>query len=267
MPHRFLTLQLTSGSLPPADQVVLGMQRLRGAILAAAVRQLRPAMEQPRYEHLLPEERQFLSGLTGKDGADQPTAGNHHLALLPIADALAPRVIAFRRNGFTEFERIAIFGGSRRLVSWGTDESQSFGVVPVPASGDDIQPLVGPSLTWVSHTPFVPPPHRHRYRSNGKARQGESPERQIAILCAKMGYPVPTQVAITEAAGGVLLHRTLEQRNAPTAARGASRWPGYHVRLEFDTPVEGPIFLGHSCHFGLGLFTATAGDLDRESLP
>ncbi len=260
MPHRFLTLQLTSGSLPPADQIVLATQRLRGAILAAAVRQLRPAMEQPRYEQLLPEERQFLSGLTGKDGHGEPTAGNRHLALLPLAEAGNQRILAFKREGFSDFERASVLGGTRRQIHWGSDDTQCFGLVPIPAVPEDALPLVGPSQTWASHTLFVPPPHRHRYRANGKVREGESPARQIAILCTKMGYPAPASIDVAETAGGVLLHRTFEQRNAPPAERGASRWPGYQVRLTFDAPVTGPIFIGHSCHFGLGLFV-TEGPL------
>ena len=30
--------------------------------------------------------------------------------------------------------------------------------------------------------------------------------------------------------------------------------PGYRVRIELSEPVSGPILLGHSSHFGLGLF-------------
>ena len=43
---------------------------------------------------------------------------------------------------------------------------------------------------------------------------------------------------------------------------GGARLRGL-FRLHFPTPVAGPIALGHSCHFGLGLFVAAEG-LERE---
>lgn len=249
-----LTLQLTHGHLPPADRVVLATQRFRGAALAVAMRQLCPELERPQFEDLSPEMRDLLSGLTGKDANGEPTAGNRHLALLPFDDGANQRIVAFKRGGFEELERIALLGASRRLVRWGPADDECFSCVPLPGVGDDIAPLLGPSRIWQSHTPFVPPPHRHRFRKTGKPRPGESPERQIVLLCEKMGFPPPATVALSPDTCAVLLHRTWEQRQLPYEERGAARWPGFWVRLTFGEPVTGPLFLGHSCHFGLGLF-------------
>jgi CRISPR-associated protein Csb2 len=35
---------------------------------------------------------------------------------------------------------------------------------------------------------------------------------------------------------------------------------GYDLRLTFAEPVSGPLCLGHSSHFGLGLFAAVPED-------
>jgi hypothetical protein len=37
---------------------------------------------------------------------------------------------------------------------------------------------------------------------------------------------------------------------------------GFAVRLTFETPVKGPLVLGYGSHFGLGLFVATAADIE-----
>lgn len=256
MTSPFLALHLTAGTLPPADRVVLATQRLRGAVIASAVRHLRPDLERPQYADLGADDRELIAGLTGKDADGNPTVGNRHLALFCLSDAAGQRVLAYKAGGIDGLERIAILGATRRAVRWGMEDTETFRLVPVPGADEDAAPLVGPALRWVSHTPFVPPPHRHRYRKNGKARDGETPERQISILCNKMGHPAPVAVDIAEVSTPALLHRTWEQREAPPEQRGASRWPGYRVTLTFAEPTSGPIFLGHSCHFGLGLFVA-----------
>lgn len=57
---------------------------------------------------------------------------------------------------------------------------------------------------------------------------------------------------MTARAGWVSVHHTHKARGEATNATKI----GYHVRIEFPLPQTGPIMLGHSSHFGLGLFAA-----------
>jgi CRISPR-associated protein Csb2 len=57
-----------------------------------------------------------------------------------------------------------------------------------------------------------------------------------------------------QAAGWLHLHETREFRRRKRELRAPLVRPGFSIRLEFDGPVRGPIILGDSCHFGLGLF-------------
>jgi CRISPR-associated protein Csb2 len=41
--------------------------------------------------------------------------------------------------------------------------------------------------------------------------------------------------------------------------QGSANRPSAFLRIEFDSPVPGPLALGHLSHFGLGLFAPVPG--------
>ena len=94
-----------------------------------------------------------------------------------------------------------------------------------------------------------PPTPRYAY---DRIKPGESPEEQLRLELDRQGYDT-TGVTIRvadQSAEWARVHRPRRSRDDPTNTERR----GYHALLTFDAPVRGPISLGHSSHFGLGLF-------------
>jgi CRISPR-associated protein Csb2 len=106
------------------------------------------------------------------------------------------------------------------------------------------------ATVWQTLTPYVPPRYHLR---GGKIRESESIENQIrrelAVRDQGMGLlsveeiPPPLWVAVH------VPRREAAQRSFIGDRRG------HMLRLSFDVPISGPLRLGHSSSFGLGLFT------------
>ena len=258
MPSSTLTLLATTGHLPPPQRIVLATQRLRGLLIAAAARHLRPDLERASYLDLTPDQRESLVGLTGKHGDGSPAQGNRHVAYLPLPGTgdTPDRLLLYKRDPWTEVERMAVLAACRRPLRWGPGEDDGMRLLPLPGGDADLPEFFGQAQVWQSWTPFVPAQSRHRYRKNGQVRPGEVPERQVEVLCEKMGYGAPQAVEVLKHTGPVLIHHTLQARERSADEQPATHWPGYRVRVTFAAAITGPLFLGHSCHFGLGLFAA-----------
>ncbi|MDR1817729.1 MAG: type I-U CRISPR-associated protein Cas5/Cas6 [Puniceicoccales bacterium] len=107
--------------------------------------------------------------------------------------------------------------------------------------------LLAPARIWQSVTPLVLSRHRKKHGVN-------TLEGQIAAECALLGIPAPEQIEILKDESIALRHfvRTRRDGAAPPSDYG------YALRLTFPEPVSGPLSLGHSSHFGLGLFAPAA---------
>lgn len=126
--------------------------------------------------------------------------------------------------------------------------------VPLPPGFDAEQKY----RIWRSMTPYVPP--RHAFDSRGKPKNGESPLEQLHRELQQRGFTaaevIPSNFnneAISDdqplEAEWVKVHGKSEKSHASNLSKRA-----YRFRLTFPEPVSGPIALGHSSHFGLGLF-------------
>ena len=198
----------------------------------------------------------------GKDEQGQPRTGHGHAFVLPTdedGDGLLDHLTVFARMGLNLLERqgletvriLRCGGNELPLVLLGAGTTAEFAAPP----------LLGPSEVWESATPFVVTRHlklRGRKRDPREWSQGR--EGQQAFV-------------------GQVLHEELERRGfkdseiEPLDGIGARRLrplqfqlyrrkhgddggqrPRGAFRLRFPAPVTGPIAVGHSCHFGLGLF-------------
>jgi CRISPR-associated protein Csb2 len=107
------------------------------------------------------------------------------------------------------------------------------------------------AAVWVSATPFVAP--RRDRRGNGRLRSGETPARQLARFLVSAGFPEP-EVQPLDGGDRLELVRVHQTRRERSGGNPAWRRPGWRFRLRFPYAVHGPICVGHSAHFGLGLF-------------
>jgi CRISPR-associated protein Csb2 len=96
-------------------------------------------------------------------------------------------------------------------------------------------------------TPFVPP--QHIYDRHGNEKPGKSLKTQILKELQNHGYPAGATVEVGRSQW-VRIHQSRSERRDNTNASKR----GHQLRLTFLEPVAGPIALGHSCHFGLGIF-------------
>jgi CRISPR-associated protein Csb2 len=133
------------------------------------------------------------------------------------------------------------------------------------------------SKLWRSASPFVPP--RYFYRREGNKvtlKEKDRPERQLAHCLKAAGISVPGEIrryplvngemrndkphweivrAELGEENGASLVSVPVHRNSSNKQRSMEQRVGMFFEIEFEAPVSLPIpALGHSSHFGLGLF-------------
>jgi len=102
---------------------------------------------------------------------------------------------------------------------------------------------------WVSATPYVP--LRRYWGTHGKHHL--TPEKQLALELHGIGVGKGVAEADVTQQGivGVRVGTMTRKRHGPGEA---PRRRGFRVEFRTHDPICGPVALGHSCHYGLGLF-------------
>jgi CRISPR-associated protein Csb2 len=201
--------------------------------------------------------------LSGKADEGQPLRGAHEHAfylLWPDEDPESPsRLIVWRRRDrFQKNEVDAMMIAAGRPIPW-TNEKEGWTVqaVPLPLRTALPKQFQAKARIWESVTPFVRPHNRHFRRSNGKPRPEEEPEKICGALIEKVWGVRPLHVEkMMSDAPWVKLHETAAMRRE--RRMGANRTPhvgpGYYLRVTFKDEFSGPLIVGDSAHFGLGVF-------------
>jgi CRISPR-associated protein Csb2 len=204
--------------------------------------------------------RAAVADMFGKDALGKPLAGHRHAEFLAWCEDGVPTRLVVWRGGrlFDEDEQSAILRAASRELSWAAAGPDSDAwkarlvplesAVPPPPGFDET-----PARSWKAVTPYVPPRHDLR---GGKPRDRESPFAQIRRELALRGFERADEVEVEQVgdAEWVAVHVPRGQ-SAKRAFLGDRR--GYVVRLCFPEPIRGPLRLGHSSSFGLGLFRPT----------
>jgi hypothetical protein len=209
-----------------------------------------------KFSELPPQIRGEFSLLSGKDEYGKPLTGHQHAAffLIPDEDGKPSRLICWRKEPFTTEEQHAILAASEKPLKWNFD-SDGWKLRLVPLPNETPLPhgknIFGESAVWKTLTPFVP--ELHAFARNGKPKSGYEIETQINDALAKLGLPnaeVTIPASQNEPSQWVKIHCPLRERNAQTNDDRRA----FHIGLKFKQKIHGPLFLGHSSHFGLGLF-------------
>lgn len=225
-------------------------QRFRGRVLRSFVL----AVTNGKVSEFKKAPREVLeraAPLAGKDADGEALKDHlHPVYFLHFEGGVATRLCVWRRSPFTDEEQSAILNAAEESIAL-TSKSSSWkaNLIPLdrlvrlpPAAGAD------GAKAWHSATPYVPPHHVHDRR--GKEKPGESVVEQITAELANRGYGSAKVELLNEPAIWVKVHRPARTREGAT--NDDKR--GYRLRLTFSEPTSGPVFLGNSCHFGLGLF-------------
>ncbi|MCX7621396.1 MAG: type I-U CRISPR-associated protein Csb2 [Acidimicrobiales bacterium] len=138
--------------------------------------------------------------------------------------------------------RTALLARIRRLVAPGLD----VGVDPTRATASLLwsanpRRWIGPARRWFSATPVVVERGRRRGPTLEDVRSWFSHAGHPEPVWARIS-PVPTKPGVVRL-GGREVHR-----------RGKDRHPFYWLDVVFEQPVEGPLCVGRSRSFGMGLF-------------
>ena len=261
-PTRLVQFAIGTRVSPPRKSIVMLTQRFRGRVIREFL-----GGSWPRANAA---QREAARLLTGKEADGSPLQEHRHPhasfgILFDQETGKAARLLVWRSEPFTDEEQRAILNAAEQELPlsfaragakdpWTVRLVPLDRLVPPPAGfGDQAH------SRWETVTPYVPP--RHVYGRKGRIKPGESPEEQLRLDLSRQGYDV-TDVMIgvdVQSAEWTRVHGPRRNRDGPSNTERR----GYHALLTFDTPVRGPISLGHSSHFGLGLFVPLNDQTDE----
>ncbi len=240
---------------PPRKLWLRITEKFRGVVLRKIAKK-HTNSQNAKFNELPPEIRAEYSLLSGKDAHGERLTGHRHAAffLIPDEEGKPSRLICYRKVPFTSEEQIAILAASETALAWDFDKKDwKLRLVPLPEE-TPLPPsknIFGEAQVWETLVPYVPP--LHVFRNNGKVRTGMEVESQIRSHLDKLELP-NAEISILTPENNfvewVKVHRPNHKRGNQT--NDDKR--GYHIRLVFAEPIKGPLFLGHSSHYGLGLF-------------
>lgn len=242
---------------PERRAIVRLTGRFRGAVIRELLR-LKTSDASANWTRASRDVREAVADMTGKDANGDVLKGHRHTEFLAWCEDDRPtRLLVWRGSrAFDPDEQEAILIAAARDVSWAAAGSDSDewkvrlvpldrAVPPPPGFGSQS------SKVWESVTPYVPPRH---YLRGGKERERESMAEQIRREVQGRGIAQDVEVELLGVPQWVSVHVPRQER-ARLGSAGNRR--GQKVRLRFASPVLGPLRLGHSSTFGLGLFRPT----------
>ncbi len=239
---------------PDARAIVRLTSRFRGAVLTELLR-LKTGDASATWTRLGKSVREAVADMVGKDANNEPLNGHRHTEFLAwCEDGQPTRILVWRGSrAFDADEQEAILLAAARDVSWAAagSDSEEWKVRLVPLDREVPWPpgFDGKSSNlWESVTPYVPPRHHLR---GGKEREGESIVDQIRRELQRRATSHDVEVELCGPPQWVSVH--VPRREAHKRAFIGDR-RGQMIRLRFTMSVGGPIRLGHSSSFGLGLF-------------
>ncbi len=222
-----------------------------------------------RDESSLPDEDVWRRSpaLWGKDEEGRPRCRHEHAFFLPTdedGDGHLDHLTIYAKMGFKPLERQAI--DRLRHLTLADGEKVPALMIGMGAVTEFRGALLGESTEWVSATPFLVTRHLKR---RGKKRDPREffesldgrdkfvEQELLEELRRRDLYQEGMTIERLDHVGTRSLLRPLQFRlYRRKAGDDAGSRPRGLFRLRFPRPVSGPIALGHSCHFGLGLFLA-----------
>ncbi|MBZ5495736.1 MAG: type I-U CRISPR-associated protein Cas5/Cas6 [Acidobacteriia bacterium] len=191
--------------------------------------------------------------LAGHQPNGQPDKGHHHAYYLPqptTDGALIGIVVVspYLRFSGEELEALRIV----RALQWNGPSTR----ICLELSDADDQCFRQLASRWVSATPYVP--LRRFWGTHGKRHL--APENQLRQELEQVANCEPGDIHL--ARWGDIRVR-MARRNANNGLSLSNRL-AFTGKLHTEKPICGPVALGHSCHFGLGLFVPVTLSADEQ---
>lgn len=247
---------------PPQESWIRITERFRGKVLRS-LSELLTNRRGARFSDLPAEKQAQFCLLTGKSAPDRALRGHHtHIRFLVLpGDTRNPnRLICYRDTPFEAVEQEAFLRASKQALAWQYGNADwRLRLVPLPDGTAVPRNCLGTAPIWETITPYVP--SRHVLGRHGHPKPGHSVEAQVRNDLASIGLPEAIVVVDETSRNWVKVHRPRRSRDGQTNDLKL----GYRVRIQFASSVTGPIALGHSSHFGLGLFAPADSPEDSNS--
>jgi CRISPR-associated protein Csb2 len=251
---------------PVLPRVVVSLP-VAEAFRKESLRKCRTVLTKDNIEPTPAELCRAFPAFTGKELTGRPLLGHRHAFFLPSDedhDGRLDYVTVVAEQGFTASEVRAL--DRLRQVRLGEEDPLRLLQVGLGTERDLTVPLFAESAAWVSATPFL----ATRYpKLRGSKR--DAPEhyatpqvfaahnlRQELERLRERRPELPEVIAIEplELLGPRKNLRPIQfHRYRQKPGDDGGRRPSGAFRIVFATPRKGPLCLGHSCHFGLGLFS------------
>ena len=256
-PTRLVQFAIGTRVSPPPNAIVVMTQRFRGRVIRKFLG--------GEWQHADAARRENARLLTGKEADGSPLQDRRHPharfgILFDQETDRAARLLVWREQPFTDEEQRAILNAAERELPLsfgraGAMDPWTVRLVPLDAQVPPPTGFGDQARHWSTITPYVPP--RYVYDRKGRIKPGESPEEQLRLELSRQGYDTAgVDIQICDlSTEWIRVHQPqamIDQRRYGGPTNNQRR--AYRVSLAFDVPVCGPISLGHSSHFGLGLF-------------
>jgi CRISPR-associated protein Csb2 len=179
--------------------------------------------------------------LSGHDARGVPDNVHRHAYYLPTFDrddGLEGILVLSPKDRFSLEEADAL--KAVKAIRWAGPSTRT----SVEMLDSDDTSCFQVASNWISATPFAP--CRRFWGTSGKHHL--TPERQLASELNKL---VPGLQVAAEIESEILVRLRLAEKSRLSRPQ----WQrAFQIRCRTSVPICGPIVLGHSCHFGLGLF-------------
>jgi len=224
---------------------------------------------------------------SGKDESGSPLTDHGHAYYLPAdedGDGRLDHLTVFARSGFGHAERRALDRfGERHLGRKGEERHPLRLLLLGTGTLDEYAPgILQRSKVWVSCTPYIATRHA---KTRGRLRTdlGSSQSRSEFLIANLRGQLAAVRPDITDGgAGAPSIKPEMDANEVFLIPRGEDDSHGLRpiqfkrfrskpgddggrrlagaFRIEFASEVRGPIVLGYSAHFGMGLFMPRPGE-------
>jgi len=257
---------------PPSSRA---QPKAEAVILALTGSDKRGTLRPPMHRCLLQSEslhQALLSKLEGRscpvlqgrdDTTGKPLRGHRHLHYIPMdldEDGRIDHYLLYAPMGLDDVAMEAI---SSLRKTYGKHIGQVYVTCAGMGTLDDVRRqmrnqwgrvpgCLAVSAKWRSATPFILPLHQK------KNRAAYGPEEQVQRSLRERGLPEARRVRLLPDTGTAHFFRYVRKRKDAAKAPPSTRPFGFV--LEFASPLYGPLLLGYASHFGLGMFTAIAGE-------
>ena len=214
--------------------------------------------------------------LSGKSADGQPLAGHSHAYFLPTdedGDGRLDHLTVYAANGFNPSEQQAL--DNLTAMRRGDTGDVRLLLLAMAAANELRNGPLAPAHEWISATPYI----ATRFaKTRGRQRVDmRSLTARAAYLAANLreelirladrvdgGFPAFKIEPLVDGTAfrllGTHVLRPIQfKRFRQKHSDDGGRRPAGFFRITFDSPVVGPIALGHSAHFGMGLFMPVAG--------